>query len=136
MIVTSFYVGGKSDMARARGCALPAVLAGTIACWAVAEGVAVAQEAAEVTEDLGSSYLLARRTTNLGSTIETVLFAGEPIVTEIVVPAPDQGAIRTRLSGAVAGEPVEGQRRAACGDFSLSDGRRGRDDRDARVRAE
>ncbi len=71
-------------MARARGRAVRAVLAGTIACWAVAEGAAVAQEAAEVTEDLGNSYLLARRTTSLGSIIETVLFAGEPIVTEIV----------------------------------------------------
>jgi len=76
-------------MARARGCALRAVLAGTIVCWAVAEGVAV--EAAEVTEDLGNSYLLARRTTSLGSIIETVLFAGEPIVTEIVVPRPGWG---------------------------------------------
>ena len=64
-------------------------LAGTIVCWAVAEGVAV--EAAEVTEDLGNSYLLARRTTSLGSIIETVLFAGEPIVTEIVVPRPGWG---------------------------------------------
>jgi len=31
----------------------------------------------------------------------------------------------------VAGEAVGGQRRAARGNFSLSDGRRGRDDRDA-----
>jgi hypothetical protein len=74
-------------MARARGCALRAILAGTIACWAVAEGVAVAQEAAEAAEHIGNSYLVTRRTTSLGSIIETVLFAGEPIVTEIVVPA-------------------------------------------------
>jgi hypothetical protein len=93
-------------MARARGCALPAVLAGTIACWAVAEGVSVAQEAAEVTEDLGSSYLLARRTTNLGSTIETVLFAGEPIVTDIVVPAPDAG-ITANTTRAVDQTPAD-----------------------------
>jgi hypothetical protein len=46
-------------MARARGCAIRAVLAGTIVCWAVADGVAVAQEAAEVKENLGNSYLLA-----------------------------------------------------------------------------
>jgi hypothetical protein len=32
-----------------------------------------------VTEDLGYSYVLARRTTSLGSIIETVLFAGQPI---------------------------------------------------------
>jgi hypothetical protein len=72
--LTGGDMGGKSDMARARGRALRAVLAGTIVCWAVAEGVAVAQEAAEVTEDLGNSYLLARRTTSLGSIIETVLW--------------------------------------------------------------
>src|SRR5262245_55747004 len=96
-------------MARARGCALRAVLAGTIVCWAVAEGVAVAQEAAEVTEDLGNSYLLARRTTSLGSIIETVLFAGEPIVTEIVVPAPD-GGITANTARAVAQTPADSAR--------------------------
>jgi hypothetical protein len=91
-------------MARARGCALRAVLAGTIVCWAIAEGVAV--EAAEVTEDLGNSYLLARRTTSLGSIIETVLFAGEPIVTEIVVPAPD-GGLTANIARAVAQTPAD-----------------------------
>ena len=70
------YAGWKSDMACARGCALRAVLAGTIVCWAAGERVAVAQEAAEVSENLGNSYLLTRRTTSLGSIIETVLFAG------------------------------------------------------------
>jgi hypothetical protein len=93
-------------MARARGCALRAFLAGTIVCWAVAGGVAVAQEAAEVTEDLGSSYLLARRTTSLGSIIETVLFAGEPIVTEIVVPARDAGTT-ANTTRAVAQMPAD-----------------------------
>jgi hypothetical protein len=93
-------------MARARGRAVRAVLAGTIVCWAVAEGAAVAQEAAEVTEDLGNSYLLARRTTSLGSIIETVLFAGQPIVTDIVVPAPDAG-ITAKTTRTVAQTPAD-----------------------------
>jgi len=78
-------------MARAYGCDLRAVLAGAVICWAVADGVAVAQEGAEATEELGSSYLLARRTTGQGSIIETLLFDGQTIVTEIAVPAPDTG---------------------------------------------
>jgi hypothetical protein len=76
-------------MARARRCDLRAVLAGAVICWVVAEGVAVAQEGAEVTEDLGNSYLLARRTTSQGSIIETVLFDGLAIVTDIAVPSLD-----------------------------------------------
>src|SRR5215468_5345392 len=99
-------LGGESDMAHARGCAIRAVLAGTIVCWAAAEGVAVAQEAAEAPEDLGNSYLRARRTTSLGSIIETVLFAGEPIVTEIVVPAPD-GGITAKTTRAVEQTPAD-----------------------------
>src|SRR5258708_2375487 len=79
-------------MARTRGCDLRAVLAGAVICWAVAEGGAVAQEGAEATEELGNSYLLARRTTGQGSVIETVLFDGQAIVTEIAVPAPDAGS--------------------------------------------
>jgi hypothetical protein len=59
-----------------------------------------------VTEDLGNSYLLARRTTSLGSIIETVLFAGEPIVTEIVVPAPE-GGITANTARAVAQTPAD-----------------------------
>jgi hypothetical protein len=78
-------------MARARTCILPAVLAGAITCWAVAERVAVAQQAAEVTEDLGLSYRLARWTTAHGSIIETVLFAGQTIATDIAIPAPGAG---------------------------------------------
>jgi hypothetical protein len=93
-------------MARARGCALRAILAGTIVSWAVTEGVAVAQEAAEVAEDIGNSYLVTRRTTNLGSIIETVLFAGEPIVTDIVVPTPDAG-IAANTTRAVAQTPAD-----------------------------
>jgi hypothetical protein len=93
-------------MARARGCALRAVLAGTIVCWAVTEGVAVAQEAAEVTEDIGNSYLVTRRTTSLGSIIETVLFAGQPIVTDIVVPTPD-ARITANTTRAVAQTPAD-----------------------------
>src|SRR6266853_1517700 len=83
---------GGCDMARAYGCDLRAVLAGAVICWAVADGVAVAQEGAEATEELGNSYLLARRTTGQGSVIETLLFDGQAIVTEIAVPAPDAGA--------------------------------------------
>jgi hypothetical protein len=79
-------------MARAYGCDLRAVLAGAVICWAVAEGVAVAQDGAEATEELGNSYLLARRTTGQGSVIETLLFDGQAIVTEIAVPAPDAGS--------------------------------------------
>jgi hypothetical protein len=78
-------------MARACGCDLRAVLAGAIICWAVVEGVAVAQEGAEVTEDLGNSYRLARRTTTQGSIIETLLFDGQAVVTEIAVPTQDAG---------------------------------------------
>src|SRR6266436_5109124 len=76
---------GGCDMARAHGCDLRAVLAGAVICWTVADGVAVAPEA------LGNSYLLARRTTGQGSIIETLLFDGQAIVTEIAVPAPDTG---------------------------------------------
>jgi Tfp pilus assembly protein PilF len=82
-------------MARARGCVLRAAVAGAIMCWAIVDGVAVAQESAEVTEELGSSYLLARRATGGGSIIETLLFDGRVIVTEIVWPGPDTGTTAT-----------------------------------------
>src|SRR5260370_303874 len=88
-------------MARTRGCDVRAVLVGAVICWAVAEGVAVAQEGAEATEELGNSYLLARRTTGQGSVIETLLFDGQAIVTEIAVPAPDAGAT-AGTTGAIA----------------------------------
>ena len=54
-------------MAPAGSCDLRAILAGAIFCWAVVDGSVVAQESAELTEDLGNSYLLARRSTSLGS---------------------------------------------------------------------
>src|SRR6266446_2756802 len=92
---------GGCDMAAALGCDLRAVLAGAVICWAVADGVAVAQERAEATEELGNSYLLARRTTGQGSVIETVLFDGQAIVTEIAVPAPDAG-VTAGTTGAIA----------------------------------
>src|SRR5689334_1523417 len=82
---------GGCDMARAYGCDLRAVLAGAVICWAVADGVALAQAGGEATEELGSSYLLARRTTGQGSVIETLLFDGQAIVTEIAVPTLDAG---------------------------------------------
>ncbi len=88
-------------MARTHGCDLRTVLAGAIICWVVAAGVAVAQDGAEVTEELGNSYLLARRTTGQGSIIETLLFAGQAVVTEIAVPAPD-GGTTAGTTGAVA----------------------------------
>src|SRR5258708_36632023 len=84
---------GGCDMARARDCNLRAVLAGAVICWAVADGVAVAQEGAEATEELGNSYLLARRTTGQGWVIETLLFDGQAFITEIAVPAPAAGLI-------------------------------------------
>src|SRR6202030_4868533 len=86
---------GVCHMARARGCVLRAAVAGAIMCWAIVGGVAVAQESAEVTEELGSSYLLARRATGGGSIIETLLFDGRVIVTEIVWPGPDTGTTAT-----------------------------------------
>ncbi len=85
----------------ARGRDLRTVLAGAIICWVVVEGGAVAQEGAEVSEDLGNSYVLARRATAQGSVIETLLFAGQAIVTELAVPARDAG-IGAGTTGAVA----------------------------------
>src|SRR5262252_8348722 len=96
---------GGCDMARPHRCDLRAVLAGAIICWAVADGVAVAQEGAEATEQLGNSYLLARRTTGQGSVIETLLFDGQTIVTEIAVPALDS-AVAAGTTQLVAGTPV------------------------------
>jgi len=100
-------------MARARGCDLRAVLAGATICWIFAGAVAVAQESAEVAEDLGNSYSLARRATSQGSIIETLLFGGQAIVTEIMTPAPDTGAT-DRTTGAVQAAP--GGANAARGD--------------------
>jgi hypothetical protein len=91
-------------MARAHGCDLRAVLAGAIICWAAAEGIAVAQNAAEVTEELGNSYLLARRTTDQRSIIETLLYEGQAIVTDIAVPTPD-GGVTAAATGAAAATP-------------------------------
>jgi hypothetical protein len=54
-----------------------------------------------VAEELGGSYLLARRTTGQGSIIETLLFAGQTIVTEIAVPASD-AAMTAGTTGATA----------------------------------
>src|SRR3984893_15762792 len=93
-------------MARARGWDLPAVIAAAIICWAVADGVAVGQEGAEVTEDLGNSYVLARRTTSQGSIIETLLFAGQAIVTEVAVPAGSDGSVTAGTTGAAAARPA------------------------------
>jgi hypothetical protein len=88
-------------MARARGCDLRAVLAGAVICWTVADGVALAQDGGEAKEELGNSYLLARRTTGQGSVIETLLFDGQTIITEIAVPAPDAG-MTAGTTGAIA----------------------------------
>jgi hypothetical protein len=88
-------------------------LAGATICWIFAGAVAVAQESAEVAEDLGNSYSLARRATSQGSIIETLLFGGQAIVTEIMTPAPDTGAT-DRTTGAVQAAP--GGANAARGD--------------------
>src|SRR6266446_5188730 len=111
---------GGCDMARAYGCDLRAVLAGAVICWAVADGVAVAQEGAEATEELGNSYLLARRTTGQGSVIETVLFDGQAIVTEIAVPAPDAG-VTAGTTGAIGRTPP-GSANAMPGGVALPPG--------------
>jgi hypothetical protein len=87
-------------MSRARGRDLLAVLAGAFICMAVADGVSAAQDGAEIKEDLGGSYALARRTTVQGSIIETLLYNGRPIVTDIVVPGPG-GAGAANVTGAV-----------------------------------
>jgi hypothetical protein len=104
-------------MARARGCDLRAVIAGAIICWAVADGVASGQEGAEVTEDLGNAYVLARRTTSQGSIIETLLFAGQAIVTEVAVPAGSDGSVAAGTTGAAAvARAPAGTANAARGD--------------------
>src|SRR5215831_16572165 len=103
-------------MARACGCDLRAILAGAIICWAVANGIAVAQEGAEVMEDVGNSYQLARRTTSLGSVIETLLFSGQAIVTEIAVPGPGAGVTAGTTGAATAARAPAGNASAARGD--------------------
>jgi len=103
-------------MARACGCDLRAILAGAIICWAVAGGIAVAQEGAEVTEDVGNSYQLARRTTTLGSVIETLLFAGQVIVTEMAVPGPGAGVTAGTTGAATAAPAPAGDASVARGD--------------------
>lgn len=99
---------GERPMARDRD--LRVVLAGAFIGafigWAVANGVAIAQENAEVTEDLGQSYLLARRTTSQGSIIETLLFDGQAIVTEIAVPASDAD-MAAATTGVAAGAAAQ-----------------------------
>src|SRR5215831_1986067 len=109
-------------MARACGCDLRAILAGAIICWAVANGIAVAQEGAEVMEDVGNSYQLARRTTSLGSVIETLLFAGQAIVTEIAVPGPGAGVTAGTTGAAPAPAGNASAARGAAGTWLTSMG--------------
>ncbi len=75
-----------------------AVLAGAIICMAVADGAAGAPDGAESKEDLGGSYALARRTTGQGSIIETLLYDGRAIVTDIVTPGPG-GLVAADVTG-------------------------------------
>src|SRR5215475_2519234 len=97
-----------------RSCGPCAVLAGAIICWA---GVAaVAQDGGEVMEDLGNSYVLARRTTSAGSIIETLLFAGQAIVTDIAVPGPDTGATASPAATAPVPSAPAGNANAARAD--------------------
>jgi hypothetical protein len=81
---------GRRQMFRVRD--LRAVLAGIVLCAVVAGAVAAAQDGAETTEDLGYAYALARRTTAQGTIIETLLYAGRAIVTDVVMPAPGGAA--------------------------------------------
>ena len=108
-------------MARARGCGLRAALAGVIICWAAVDGGAMAQDGAEVTEDIGNSYLLARRATGQGSIIETVLFAGQAIVTEIVVLAADGGGAVGTTGAAPVARMTAGAANSAKGDAVKGD---------------
>jgi hypothetical protein len=71
-------------MFRVRGCSFRALLALAMLGATIVGGGA--QESAEVKEDLGNSYMLARRTTSQGSIIETLLYAGRAIVTDLVMP--------------------------------------------------
>ena len=81
-----------------RGRDFRAVLAGAIICMAVADGVAAAPDGAEIKEDLGGSYALARRTTGQGSIIETLLYDGRAIVTDIVIPG-QGGSVAADVTG-------------------------------------
>jgi hypothetical protein len=107
-------------MARAHRCDFRA-LAGAVVCWAAAAGIAVAQDTAEVTEELGNSYLLARRTTDQGSIIETLLYDGQAIVTDIAVPNPDWAA-SVATAGAVAPTPDNGATALPSGAAALPPG--------------
>jgi hypothetical protein len=96
---------------------LRAVLAGAFLCGVVMDGVAVAQDRAEVTEDLGGSYLLARRTTGQGSIIETLLYASRPIVTDIVMPAPGDATGANANAAATTPQPATGRASPVAASF-------------------
>src|SRR5215470_13029880 len=93
--------------------------------WSKVEALRFLNIDAEVTASLGNSYLLTRRTTSSGSVIETLLFAGQPIVTEIAVPGPDASVIAgTTGAAATAQAPAGGASvaRAGAGNWSASMG--------------
>ena len=90
------------------------LLAGTLLGPAAAD--AIAQESAETSEDFGNAYMLARRTTVQGSIIETLLYAGRPIVTEIVMP----GAGSAEGAGAESGAALPPGVRPGFGGTLLS----------------
>jgi len=99
-------------MFRVRGRGLRAVLAGAIICMAAADGVAAAPDGAEIKEDLGGSYALARRTTGQGSIIETLLYDGRAIVTDIVTPGPG-GSVGAGVTAATPVAPASSGRAGA-----------------------
>jgi hypothetical protein len=65
------------------------VLAGAmIVGWTgVAGGPAAAQQGAEARENIGNDYVIGRRVTGQGTTIQTVLYRGYAIATDLVIPA-------------------------------------------------
>jgi hypothetical protein len=65
------------------------VLAGAVIVgWiGVAGGPAVAQQGAEARENIGNDYVIGRRVTGQGTTIQTVLYRGLVIATDPIIPA-------------------------------------------------
>jgi hypothetical protein len=70
----------------------------------VAGGPATAQQGAEARENIGNDYVIGRRVTGQGTTIQTVLYRGHVIATDPIIPAaggPTTGA--AAASGAATG---------------------------------
>jgi hypothetical protein len=82
------------------------VLAGAmIAGWiGVAGGPAAAQQGAEVRENLGN-YVIGRRVTGQGTTIQTVLYRGLQIAIDLIIPAADGTSAATGAAAASGAAP-------------------------------